>query len=47
MPENDTSRPIEDDSGRKTTCHVEMISPRAAFLLSPQSSALITYEAKP
>jgi thiamine-phosphate pyrophosphorylase len=31
------------DSGRKTTCHGEMISPRAAFLLSPQSSALIAY----
>jgi hypothetical protein len=33
----------EDDSWRKTTSHVEMAAWQAGFLLSPQSSALITY----
>jgi len=27
MPENDNSKPLEDDSGQKTTSHVEGIGP--------------------
>ena len=41
MPENDSSRPLEDDSGRKTTSHVEGVGRQAGF--SAQSSAPITY----
>jgi hypothetical protein len=43
MPENDNSKSLEDDSGRITTSLVKMVESHAGFLLSPQSSALITY----
>ena len=44
MPENDRSRSLEDDSGRRTTGLVEMGGRQAGFLLSPQSSALSSYQ---
>ena len=40
MPESDNSRPLEDDSGWKTTGHVEMVGRQTGFLLSPKSSVL-------
>jgi hypothetical protein len=43
MPENDNSRPLKDDSGRKTTSHIQWPGAYQVVLLSPQTSALITY----
>jgi len=43
MLENDNSRPPADDSGWKTTSHVEGVECQTGFLLSPQHSALIAY----
>jgi hypothetical protein len=45
MPENDNSRPLADDSGRKTTSHVEGIGRPAGFFA--QSSVLITFFDEP
>jgi hypothetical protein len=41
MPENDNSRPLEDQSGRKTTSRGEGINRKASFFA--QSSALSPY----
>jgi hypothetical protein len=41
MPENDSSRPLEDHLGRKTTRHVEMFGCQAYFFA--QSSVLSTH----
>jgi hypothetical protein len=41
MTEKDNSWSQEDDSGWKTTSHVEMVGRQAIFLA--QSSVLITY----
>jgi hypothetical protein len=43
MTENDNSWSQEDDSWRKTTGHVKWSLSSQVFLLSPQSSARITY----
>ena len=41
MSENDNSRPLMDDSGRKTTSHIEGVGRPAGFFAQP--SALIAY----
>jgi hypothetical protein len=43
MTETDNSWSQKDDSWRKATHHDEMVERQADFLLSPQSSARITY----